>query len=185
MKLHEACTTGTSLGLTVASLQRLKMQALISAPADCEVRSVMKFLNAQSIALIEIHRQLCQVYGPNVMSKQMVHRWCRQFTAGQQHEESSGRRSIFTDDLVMLVRERIMENRRFTILRNSAVISRSLLHKIVNEHMLFTELCARWVSKQLPSEHTAKRMESALAFLQRYHDDGDKFVDRIVTGDET
>ncbi|KAJ4434036.1 hypothetical protein ANN_16355 [Periplaneta americana] len=38
----------------------------------CEVRSVIKFLNAQGIALIEIYRQLCQVYGPNVMSKQMV-----------------------------------------------------------------------------------------------------------------
>ncbi|KAJ4449741.1 hypothetical protein ANN_01145 [Periplaneta americana] len=37
-----------------------------------EVRSVIKFLNAQGIAPIEIDRQLCQVYGPNVMSKQMV-----------------------------------------------------------------------------------------------------------------
>jgi hypothetical protein len=34
------------------------MEALIPAPADCEVRSVIKFLNAQSIVLIEIHRQL-------------------------------------------------------------------------------------------------------------------------------
>ena len=28
-------------------------------------------------------------------------------------------------------------------------------------------------------------MESALTFLQRYHDDGDEFLDRIITGDET
>ena len=35
----------------------------------CEVWSVIKFLNAQSIAPIEIHCQLCQVYGPNIMSK--------------------------------------------------------------------------------------------------------------------
>ena len=31
------------------------METLIPAPADCEVRSVIKFLNAQSIAPIEIH----------------------------------------------------------------------------------------------------------------------------------
>ncbi|KAJ4449397.1 hypothetical protein ANN_00796 [Periplaneta americana] len=37
-----------------------------------EVRSVIKFLNAQSVAPIEIDRQLCQDYAPNVMSKQMV-----------------------------------------------------------------------------------------------------------------
>ena len=36
------------------------MEALILAPADCEVRTVIKFLDAQSIAPIEIHRQLCQ-----------------------------------------------------------------------------------------------------------------------------
>ena len=36
------------------------MVALIPAPADCEVRSVMTYLNAQSIAPIEIHHQLCQ-----------------------------------------------------------------------------------------------------------------------------
>ena len=34
---HDASTTWTSRVLTVASLQRLKMEALIPAPADCEV----------------------------------------------------------------------------------------------------------------------------------------------------
>ena len=28
-------------------------------------------------------------------------------------------------------------------------------------------------------------MESVLTFVQRYHDDGDEFLDRIITGDET
>ncbi|KAJ4432873.1 hypothetical protein ANN_21512 [Periplaneta americana] len=42
------------------------------APDACEVLSVKKFLNEQGIAPIEIDRQLCQVYGPNIMSKQMV-----------------------------------------------------------------------------------------------------------------
>ena len=56
-------------------LQQLKMVTLIPAPADCAVQSVIKFLNAQSVTLIKIH-QLCLVYGPNVMSKQMVHHYC-------------------------------------------------------------------------------------------------------------
>ena len=49
MTSHDARTSGTFRVLTVASLQRLKLEALIPAPADCEVRSVIKFLNAQSI----------------------------------------------------------------------------------------------------------------------------------------
>ena len=55
MTPHDARTSGTSQVLTVASLQRLKMEALIPAPADFEVRSVIKFLNAQRIAPIEIN----------------------------------------------------------------------------------------------------------------------------------
>jgi hypothetical protein len=34
------------------------MEAVIPAPAEYEVWAVIKFLNAQSIAPIEIHRQL-------------------------------------------------------------------------------------------------------------------------------
>ena len=63
MTSHVACTSGTSRIITIASFQRLKMEALIPAPADCEVRSVIKFFNAKSIAPIEIHHELCQVYG--------------------------------------------------------------------------------------------------------------------------
>ncbi|GFU21522.1 uncharacterized protein TNCV_3827301 [Trichonephila clavipes] len=42
------------------------MEILIPSSAACEVPSVIK-LNAQSIAPIEIHCQLCQVYGPNIV----------------------------------------------------------------------------------------------------------------------
>jgi hypothetical protein len=69
---------------------------------------------------------------------------------------------------VELVRERIMENRRVTIMELSShvpQISRSLLHEIVTEHLLFRKLCAKWVPKQLTPEHKTKRMESALTFL--------------------
>ena len=49
MTSHDACTSGTSRVLTVASLQQLKMEALIPAPANCELRSTIKIFNAQSI----------------------------------------------------------------------------------------------------------------------------------------
>jgi hypothetical protein len=31
-------------------------------PADCEVRSVIRFLNAQNVRAIDIHRQLTAMY---------------------------------------------------------------------------------------------------------------------------
>jgi len=47
------------------------------------------------------------------------------------------------------------------------------------------KFCARWVPKMLTDVHKTPRKTSALTFLQRYHDEGDKFLDKIVTGDET
>ncbi|KAJ4450847.1 hypothetical protein ANN_02278 [Periplaneta americana] len=60
------CQPDRSRLVPVAWQQWSEMEALIPSPAACEVRSVIKFFNAQSIASIEIHRQLCQVYGPNI-----------------------------------------------------------------------------------------------------------------------
>ncbi|GFU79139.1 uncharacterized protein TNCV_2136621 [Trichonephila clavipes] len=77
------------------------------------------------------------------MSKQMVHHWCSQFSEGRQSahdEERSGRPSLIN---VELVRQRVMENRRFTITELSIQllqISRSLLHGIVSKHLLFKKL---------------------------------------------
>ncbi|KAJ4442943.1 hypothetical protein ANN_04541 [Periplaneta americana] len=145
------CQPDRSRLVPVAWQQWSEMEALIPSPAACEVRSVIKFFNAQSIAPIEIHRQLCQVYGPNIMSK----------------HERSGRPSLINDDRVELVRKCIMENRRFTITELSShfsQISRSLL--------ALSTCCSK---KCVPG--------AALTFLQRYHDDGDEFLDRIVTGE--
>ncbi|KAJ4449150.1 hypothetical protein ANN_00545 [Periplaneta americana] len=100
------CQPDRSRLVPVAWQQWSEMEALIPSPSACEVRSVIKFFNAQSIAPIEIHRQLCQVYGPNITSKQVVRRWCRQFSEVRQSvhdEERSGRPSLINDDRVELV----------------------------------------------------------------------------------
>jgi hypothetical protein len=39
------------------------MNKKIDNPANCEVRSVIRFLNAQNVRAIDIHRQLTAVYG--------------------------------------------------------------------------------------------------------------------------
>jgi histone-lysine N-methyltransferase SETMAR len=41
------------------------------------------------------------------------------------------------------------------------------------------------VPKRLTDGHKPQRIAAALTFLQRYHDEGDEFLDKIVTGDET
>ena len=102
MTSHDTCSGGTSRVLTGASLQRLKLEAHIPAPADSEVRSVIKFW---------VQKAQC--------------------------------RSKFIAS---------------TASSHFSQISRSLMRKIVMEHLLFRKLCPRWLPKQLTSEHKAKRM---------------------------
>jgi len=66
----------------------------------------------------EIHHQICQVYGDNVMSDGIVRKWVRMFNEGRENvrdEARSGRSSLVNDDLVRKVNERVRDDRRFTI----------------------------------------------------------------------
>ena len=74
----------------------------------------------------EIHHQICQVYGNNAMSDGMVRKWVRMFNEGPEnvHDEArSGRPSLVNDDLLRKVKERIRDDRRFTISDVSAFSS--------------------------------------------------------------
>jgi len=44
----------------------------IEEVADCKIRSVIRFLNDMCVLPSEIHHQICQVYGDNAMSDDMV-----------------------------------------------------------------------------------------------------------------
>ncbi|GBL83933.1 hypothetical protein AVEN_100826-1 [Araneus ventricosus] len=127
----------------------------ISYPADCEVRSVIRFLNAKNVKPVEIHRQLVEIYGENVMTDGMVRKWVRQFNDGRTnvHDEArSGLPSVVSDGLDAKVNERIRENSRFTIRMLCDVfpqISKTVLHEIVTNRLNYRKLCSRWVPKML------------------------------------
>lgn len=167
------------------------MSAAIENPAKCEVRSVIRFLLAKNHSAAEIHRELCAVYGPNIMGEGLVRRWVRSFKNGRTNvhdEDKVGRPSLVSDDLLNNVNEKVRENRRFTITELSdffPAVSRSLIHEIVTEKLGYHKFCARWVPKLLTDVHKTTRMSSAIDFLFRYDLEGEEFLNRIVTGDET
>jgi len=51
----------------------------IEGAAECETRSVIRFLNARNVLPSESHHQIHQVYGDNAMSDGMVKKWIRMF----------------------------------------------------------------------------------------------------------
>ena len=66
----------------------------IEGAADCEIQSVICFLNARNVLPSEIHHQICQVYIDNAMSNGVVRKWVRMFIEGRENvhvEARSGR----------------------------------------------------------------------------------------------
>jgi hypothetical protein len=94
-----------------------EIAAPIQSSAECEVSSVIRFLNAKDERPAEIHQQIVAVYG-NVMTWQNVTKSCREFSEGRTDvhvEQRSSRPSLTSDDLLQETEGEIRANRRVTI----------------------------------------------------------------------
>jgi len=146
----------------------------IEGATDCEIQSVIHFLNARNVLPSEIHHQICQVYGDNAMSNSMVWKWVWMFDEGREniHDEArSGRPSMVNDDLVRNVNERVCDDRCFTISDLSLhflQISRTLLYDIVSSHLgyrrphsmrrVYKNLCPARISASIIARHMWKNI---------------------------
>ncbi|KAJ4448327.1 hypothetical protein ANN_10342 [Periplaneta americana] len=81
---HNVVSTGCNKS-PLCILCYFKMNDVIDNPADCEVRSVIRFLNARHLKPAEIYRQLKEVYVDTVMNERNVGKWCAKCsTMGEQ-----------------------------------------------------------------------------------------------------
>ena len=59
------------------------------------------------------------------------------------------------------------------------------VHTKIHESLNMRRLWARWIPKMLSECQKAQRVESCLRFVQRFEREGEDFLSRIVTADET
>ena len=129
------------------------MNAPISNPADCEMRGVIRFLQAEDVRPSEIHRILVAVCGEPVMNAASVRKWCTMFRnvrTDVHGAERSGRSSVITDALKQKVNRIIGQNRHFTVsevYENYPEVSRTVVYEIVTEHLQYRKSCARWLPR--------------------------------------
>lgn len=139
----------------------------------------------------ENHRGLLAQYGDSALPRRRVYEWIDKFKSGRTsvtHEEEAGRPTTSTTDVkIQQAREMIMANRRVIIdeIAFSLQISRGFAFQTIHDELSFHKVCARWVPRELTAEHKRKRLEVCQRLLDRYNNDGERFLSRIVTGDET
>ena len=71
----------------------------IEGVVNCEIQSVIRFLNARNVLPSEIHHQICQVYGDNVMSDGMVRKRVRMLNEGQENVHDEARSGHTSTDI--------------------------------------------------------------------------------------
>lgn len=139
------------------------MNTTISEPASCEGHPVIHFLLVKKNIAAEIHKHLCEVYGPNFMNESMVTHWCNLFKEGQTSMMNSAVADQVTDDLVEKVNMKICENHFMIsgLATEFLDISHSVIYDALTKKLGYKKLCSRWV----PETKMLKMHFSSLGIL--------------------
>jgi len=99
---------------------------------------------------------------------------------GQAHQ-------VVTPETIAAVETIVMENRRVTVNEVAAHLdmSNGSAYHIVHDVLQFHKLSARWVPRQLTAELKERRVDACQELLKRFEAEGQGFLGRTVTGDET
>jgi hypothetical protein len=81
----------------------------------------------------------------------------------------------------------VKENCRITVHEIAARLdmSHGSAHHVVHDVLQFHKLSARWVPRQLTAELKERRVDACQELLKCFEAEGNGFLGRIVTGDET
>jgi histone-lysine N-methyltransferase SETMAR len=154
-------------------------------------RAVTEFLSAENLMPAEIYRRLEAVYGENTVNRTTANRWaikfreCEPGRANIVNQPRSGRPVSVTDDKHQKeVDELIKQDRRITQKQTAGRLrmSKERVGYIIGL-LGYTKVCSRWVPHMLTPEK--KRVKICEELLKRYRKEGDQFLLKIVTGDES
>jgi [histone H3]-lysine36 N-dimethyltransferase SETMAR len=138
----------------------------------------------ETIALIQ------QAYGVEADKPATVKKWHKQFREGRQSVADAPRTgrpvTASTDENVETIRDILLDDRRTTLRHISAVVGISLerADHIVTNVLQMRRVCARWVPRALTDDHKRQRRRCCENWLSRLQDEGEVFLNKIVTGDE-
>jgi len=125
------------------------------------------------------------------LSLQQVYEWSRKSLNGVSSVTNSPRPGqahlVVTPEAIAAVEAIVKENRCVTVHEIAAHLDMSQwsAHHIVHDVLQFHKVSARWVPRQLTAELKERCVDACQELLKRFETEGDSFLGRIVTGDET
>lgn len=155
-----------------------------------EVRANIKFCMELGKTPTETFKMLQRTPSNCSVKRALVFKWYKRFADGRdslEDDEGRGRKTKISSDVVASVREALDGDRRLTVRTLSAMIGVSVgtIYTILTEHLKMTKVHARWVPRLLKDSEKERRVKDSKTFIKRYEKDGDDFLNRIITTDET
>lgn len=156
-----------------------------------EQRVIIKFYVKLGKTLKDIQTDLEAVYKDNALSKPTISRWMARFVDDRQSvkdDDRKGRpRTSLTSEVIVKVENYVKEDRRVTVreIAETFDISYGSAQAILTKELGMRRVCARWVPRLLLPEQMGVRVEICEEWKARYAAEGDKFLNEIVTCDET
>ncbi len=163
---------------------------MASHQSRLDQRTNIRFMVARGSKPIEIWRALRETFGDRSLSKTQVCMWCNRFSAKDQttpvkDRARSGRprkRAAHVEE----IRRLVQEDGRVTIsdLASKTGLHVSSVQRVLKVDLKMSKLCAKFMPHQLTPEQAKFWKDLCEMNLREYRHD-DKFLERIVTGDET
>lgn len=154
-------------------------------------RIIIKFLTREGVKATEIFQRLTAQFGDQTLSRTRVFAWHKEFKEGREHAENQGHdrrpRTSITDENIRAVRDILADDRRARVsdIAEQVGISYGSCQAIITNDLQFRKVCARWVPRLLTEIQRLGRLEVCQRHTARFAKEGDAFLSRIVTCDET
>ncbi len=162
----------------------------MTSTGDVELRGVVKFCVALNKSPMDTFKMIKSTGKYEKCSQTFVYKWHSRFKRGResiQDDPRSGRPSVVLCSIKDRVKSLVNMDRKTTVraLAEELAVSSSTVHGVLaNEHGM-SKVSARWVARLLKEEEKEHRVRCSRMFLARYDTEGDGFLDRIITTDET
>ena len=155
-----------------------------------EQRKAIKFCVLNVKNRKETMEMLVKAYGDAAMKRTALHKWYSRYESGYESvmdDQRSECPTSITSQKVQEIKELLDKDRHITVREVSQRVDCSVgtVHTIIHENLNMRRLCARWIPKMLSECQKAQRVESCQRFVQRFEQEGEDFLSRIVTADET
>lgn len=155
-----------------------------------EQRYSIKFCVLMGKTKSETISMIMNTYGKSSLKKSSIYEWYNIFKNDSKRDvadrQRSGRpntTSVKTEE----IRELLQSDRRLTVRDIAAKVGLNTfsVHSIVTKELGMSKVCARWIPRILTLEQKLQRVADAKSFLRQYRIHGNRFMNSIITADET